>query len=196
MKNFLISCFKPFFDYIDNGKFFRKPYAWFYVLIAVLNLLFPLYILGKVIAGCFFSFTNGSLIAVFIIFWLILALAGWFSFQLWWNRKKKVENLTKEKDDFVAIPVFSNLIQTCGEWCGSYIAIVGCLGSILATVFLGENAGMLNSFYGFGAIDFTAAGIILMPLYGFFIIGVSRFFAEGARALASIANNTKKKARE
>jgi hypothetical protein len=193
MKNSLISCFKPFFDYIDNGKFFRKPYAWFYVLIAVLNLLFPFYILGKVIANRFFSFAEGSLIAVFIIFWLILAFAAWFSFQLWWNRKKKVETLTKENDDFVAIPVFSNLIQTTGEWCGTYIAIVGCLGSILASIFLGESVCFFNSFYGFGIIDFTTAGIVLMPLYGFIIIGVSRFFAEGARALASIANNTKKK---
>ena len=193
MDNPFFNLFKPFFDYIDNGELFRKPYGWLYALIAVLNLLFPFFVLYQAIAGKLFSIMPGKYIFVFILVLLILLAAGWFSFQLWWDRKSKVENLTKESDEFVGIPVFSHFIQTSGEWLGSYIAIVGCLLSLIISLILGSEASSLSqmvpglSFLVSGSL----AGVVLMPLYGFIIIGLSRFIAEQARALASIANNTK-----
>jgi len=193
MDNKFFNFFKPFFDYIDSGELFRKPYGWLYAVIAVLNLLFPLFVLYFAIAEKMFSYMPGKYIFVFILVWIILAAAGWFSFQLWWNRKPKVENLTKDSDEFVGIPVFSHLIQTAGEWLGSYIAIVGCLVSLIASLILGAEAGALSQIPGVGfMLSASFAGIVLMPLYGFIIIGLSRFVAEQARALASIANNTKK----
>jgi hypothetical protein len=181
--------FKPYFDYIDSGKLFRKPYSWLYVVLAVLNLLFPFYVLVKGISV--FDQMEAKMIVFFILFWIVLVVAGWLSAQLWWNRKSKVENLTSMGDDFIAIPVISHFFQTLGEWLGTYIAVVGCLGSIFATIFLGESASyFLPSEVPF--LDISLGGIILMPIYGFLIIGFSRFIAEQARALASIANNTKK----
>ena len=194
MDNPFFNLFKPFFDYIDNGKLFRKPYGWLYAVIAVLNLLFPFFVLYQVIAEKLFSYMPGKYIFVFILVLIILLAAGWFSFQLWWNRKSKVENLTEESDEFVGIPVFSHLIQTAGEWLGSYIAIVGCLISLLVSLILGAEAGALSGIPGLSFfVSASFAGIVLMPLYGFIIIGLSRFIAEQARALASIANNTKNK---
>ena len=192
MDNKFFNFFKPFFNYIDNGNLFRKPYGWLYAIIAVLNLLFPFYVLYQAISNKVFSFMPGKYIVAFILVWIVLLVAAWLSFQLWWDRKSKVENLTKEGDDFVGVPVFSHLIQTAGEWLGSYIAIVGCLVSLVATIFLGTEAEFISHLIGLGAINISAVGIVLMPLYGFILIGLSRFIAEQARALASIANNTKK----
>ena len=54
-----------------------------------------------------------------------------------------------------------------------------------------------ESYYltGMLGIPFLTGGfifIILMPIYGFLIMIVSRFIAEQIRALTSIANNTRK----
>jgi len=186
--------FKPFFDYIDSGKLFRKPYGWLYAIVAALNLLFPFFVLFQTISSGMFKYMGGKYIFVFVLVWIVLLAAGWLSFQLWWNRKSKVENLTGEGDEFVGIPVFSHLIQTAGEWLGSYIAIVGCLVSLFVSLFLGAEAGQLSQIPGLSMVmKGSFAGIVLMPLYGFIIIGLSRFIAEQARALAAIANNTKKK---
>ena len=192
MENNFFIFFKPFFDYIDSGELFRKPCGWLYVAIAVCNLLFPFFVLYNVISTEFLSFVPGKFIFVFILILIILPAAGWFSFQLRWNRKSKVENLTKESDEFVGIPVFSHFIQTFGEWLGCYVAIVGCLFALFTSLILGSDTGAFSQIPGLDFLSVSAAGIILMPLYGYIIIVASRFIAESARALAAIANNTKK----
>jgi hypothetical protein len=192
MDNIFFNFFKPFFDYIDSGKLFRRPFGWLYAAIAGINLLVPFYILYQAIDSELLSLLSGKFVFVFILVWILLVGAGWFSFQLWWNRKSKVENLTAESDEFVGTPVFSHLIQTFGEWLGAYVAIVGSLASLFASLFLGSEAQFLSGIIGFNAFPIGVAGIFLCPLYGFIIIGFFRFIAEQARALATIANNTKK----
>ncbi len=188
MKIFL-SFIKPYLSIIDNGVLFRKPFSWFYATIAILNLLWPLYIL-------LISFSNSSLMNNFFLFflvWLFIAFAGWVSFQIWWNRMLKIE-ASKEDDEFVVIPIFSHFIQTSGEWFGTWISIVGFGVSLLMAIFLsGENSvSFLKetnlSFIG----SFGIAGIIMFPVLGYFIILLTRFLAEQFKALAAIANNTKK----
>ena len=156
MDNKFFNFFKPFFNYIDNGNFFRKPYGWLYAIIAVLNMLFPFYVLYQAISNSVFKYLSGKYIVAFILVWIVLLVAAWLSFQLWWDRKSKVENLTKEGDDFVGVPVFSHLIQTAGEWLGSYVAIVGCLVSLIATIFLGTEAELISQLIGLGAINISA----------------------------------------
>ncbi|MDR1369692.1 MAG: hypothetical protein LBJ72_06155 [Dysgonamonadaceae bacterium] len=191
MENKFFTFFKPYFDYIDDGSFFRKPYYWFYTIFAVLNLLFPLVILVSAIDNHVFSF-GGKVAFAFILVWIILALAAWVSFQLWWDRKSKVINVTSPGDDFVAIPVFAHLIQTFGEWLGTYIAIVGTLTSLLLWLILGAEGAELLQMLGVNFLGMAVSNIVVMPLFGLIIIGLFRFIAEQARALASIANNTKK----
>lgn len=117
---------------------------------------------------------------------------GWISFQIWWNRKNRIMQSSKQGDDFIAIPVFSDFIQTAGEWAGTWIAVVGGLLSLLLSLILGDDMFLMNRALGFGFLDFSFMGIVLFPIYGFLIVIVARVVAEVYRALAAIANNTKK----
>lgn len=77
---------RPYLDYIDSGRFFRQPFCWLYSVLAVLNLLFPLIVLAQSCRlGVFHA--GGKVVIAFIIAFLVLALGGWISFQIWWNRK-------------------------------------------------------------------------------------------------------------
>lgn len=152
----------------------------------------PIYIFVEAVNEGVFD-GPGKLIVVFILIWLIMAFAGWISFQLWWDRRTKILTTSKQDDDFVATPVFSHFIQTFGEWAGTWIGIVGFGFALISTIFLGERGGAgLSNQIGVGVLESGILAIILMPIYGFLIIVVTRFLAEQFRALASIANNTKK----
>ena len=65
MNNKLFTFLDPLLGYIDNGRFFREPFRWLYVIFAVLNLLFPIFILAKVIEMDFFKYAEGKLILAF-----------------------------------------------------------------------------------------------------------------------------------
>ena len=191
MDNKFFTFIKPYLSFIDKGDFFRKPFSWLYIAFAVLNLILPFYILYTAIDNNIFDtfYTPAKFIIVFILVWIVIAFAGWVSFQLWWDRKNKVTETSVENSEFVATPVFAHFIQTFGEWIGTWIGIVGFFVALLATIILGSDA-----VYSIGVpfIQSGIASIILIPIYGFLIVVGSRFLAEMCRALASIANNTKK----
>ena len=191
MNNVFFTFFKPYFSFIDNGYLYRKPFSWFYSLLAVLNLILPLGIL-------FIGIDNGVLgsgakfVMLFLTLWAIIAFASWFGFQLWWDRRLKVTSTSVDGDDFVATPVFAHFIQTVGEWIGTWIAIVGSCTALLTTIFLDDQEFFFLNSMG---LDFLRTGIVfvvLMPIYGFLIIVSSRFLAEQFKSLSVIANNTRK----
>ena len=157
---------------------------------AIINLLLPLYIFYMAVDNNIFD-SSAKFIIVFLLVWVIIAFAGWVSFQLWWDRKSKIIDTSVEGDEFVATPVFSHLIQTIGEWLGTWVGIVGFGSALLTTIILGDEGSYFSRQIG---VDFLGTGwlfIVLMPIYGFLIIVATRFLAEQFRALASIANNTK-----
>lgn len=179
---------KPLFDAIDSGKFFRKPFVWLYIAFAVLNILYPLYFLFQLIDKGAFDYMGFS--AVLIL--LLAAFAGWVGFQLWWNRKDKINAYSRQSDDFVATPTYTHWFQTAGEYIGTMIAIYGVGLSLISFLFT-ESRGMSSlPLPGFG--NMGVVGIIVSPIIGFFVIVVTRMLAELWRALASIANNTKRMA--
>lgn len=190
--NKFINLINPYLDSIDNGSFFRKPLKWLYIVIAIINLIFPIYILYQAIDSGFFEYTNGKQVFFFILIWLVILAAGCFSFQLWWNRKDKVDTSTDKDDEFTATPAFAHLIQTTGEWIGSWIAVVGFFISLFLTLAFGSEASYLSRAMGVGFINVGFISAILMPVYGFVIIIFSRFLAEQFKALTTIANNTRK----
>jgi hypothetical protein len=191
--NKLSSFFDPFFAYIDTGKIFRKPFSWLYGLIAVLNAVFPFIILYWIIDSGLFSMLAAKQIFGIILLWLVMLAAGWFSFQLWWNRLAKVSQLTCDNADFAVTPAFAHLLQTFGEWLGSYIAIVGTFSALFSWLLIDPSIlGHLFKISGFGIFTLGISGIFIAPIYGFLVFVSFRFAAEVARALASIANNTKK----
>lgn len=189
MESKFFTFIKPYLLFIDNGNFFRKPFSWLYILLAVLNLILPIYLLYKAIDNNVFD-APSKFVIVFILIWLIIVFVSWISFQLWWDRKQKVMETSTKVDEFLASPVFSHFIQTLGEWIGTWVGVVGSLTALLATIILGDDAYSLSVLTG---IDFLKSGytfIVLMIVYGFLIIVISRFIAEQFRALAVIANNT------
>lgn len=190
MDNKFFTFINPFLAYIDKGDFFRKPFSWLYIIIGIANLLAPLFILIQSVRDDIFD-APGKVIFVFIIIWVIMAFAGWLSFQLWWDRKSKVTTTSTEGDEFIATPVFSHFIQTLGEWLGGYIAIVGFFFAFFTTIILSSDPYYLRNL-SYGILDSGWIAMLLFPIYGFLIIVFSRFLAEQFRALACIANNTRK----
>lgn len=159
----------------------------------LLNLLTPIILLVMAINNDLFRYGGGRMIAAFILVWLVIAFVSWLGFQIWWNRREKVYAAATAHDDFVAIPVFSHFIQTFGEWAGMFVGIGGALLTLIAAIFLNGDASMLRmmgtgAFFGSGSLIY----IVLNPIYGFIIVVVTRAAAETFRALAAIANNTKK----
>jgi hypothetical protein len=161
------------------------------VLLAIINLLMPIYVFYQAVDNHIFD-APAKFVIVFLLVWIIIAFAGWISFQLWWDRKSKVINTSSVGDEFVSTPVFSHLIQTTGEWLGTWVGIVGFSVALLTTLILGDEGYNLSRQLGLGFMKTGFLFIVLMPIYGFLIIVVTRFLAEQFRALSSIANNTRK----
>lgn len=191
MENKFFTFINPYLSFIDNGHLYRKPFSWLYTFLAVVNLILPIYVFYQAASNISFD-TPAKLIIVFLLVWIIIAFASWISFQLWWDRKTKVTATSVEGDEFVATPVLSHLIQTLGEWIGTWISIVGFSVALLATIILGDDAHSLSYQIGIPFLKTGFLFVILMPIYGFLIIVGTRFLAEQFKALSSIANNTRK----
>lgn len=202
MDNKFFTFIKPYLSFIDNGNLYRKPFRWLYELLAIVNLILPILVFYYAIDNDIFDATT-KLIIVFLIIWIIFAFSSWVSFQILWNRRMKVLNTSAKGDEFVVIPVFSHLIQTLGEFLGTWIGIVGFGIVLFSTIILGEESDYLSQLIGQPTfmsnviffnlkLIYNFLLIILMPICGFLIIVASRFMAELFRALSSIANNTKK----
>ena len=191
MDNKFFTFIKPYLSFIDNGDLYRKPFSWLYALLAIINLIVPIYVFYQAVDNHIFD-APAKFVIVFLLVWVIIAFAGWLSFQLWWDRKSKVISTSNVGDEFMATPVFSHLIQTIGEWLGTWIGIVGFSFALLTTLILGDEGYYLSRQLGLGFMKTGFLFIILMPVYGFLIIVATRFLAEQFRALSSIANNTRK----
>jgi len=194
MENKFLTFIAPYLSLIDKGHMFRKPFSWLYALIAIINLLLPLYIIYQLIDNRIFE-AEFKITITILLAWAIIAFAGWVSFQLWWDRKTKITFSSDDNAEFVATPVFSHLIQTLGEWIGTWIGLAGFGFALLTTIILGEEGRYLG--FGIPLVgEFLGSGwtnVILMPVYGFLIIVLTRFLAEQIKALSAIANNTKHK---
>lgn len=195
MENKFLTFISPYLSYIDKGHLFRKPFSWLYAIFAIINLLLPLYILlDQLIDHRIFDAEFKITITV-LLAWAIIAFAGWLSFQLWWDRKTKITFSSDDNAEFVATPAFSHLIQTLGEWLGTWVGIVGFGFALLTTIILGEQGHYLSYQFGIPIIgQYLGSGwtyVFLMPIYGFLIIVLTRFLAEQIKALSAIANNTK-----
>lgn len=192
MNNKLFAFFEPVWRFIDNGSFFREPFRWLYMAIAVLNLLFPLIVIFGAIGSGVFEYMSGGAIFAFVLVFILLIALGIMSFVLWMDRQKKLKVQLREENEFVAIPMVSHFIQTLGEWFGFYIGIFGCLSSLLFMLFGGDE--MLNRVIGANLLPWGTGVVMLIiyPIMGFLIVVSARLLAELYRALASIANNTKR----
>jgi hypothetical protein len=172
---------------IDSGKFFYKPFFWIYTLAAVASLVIPVILFVMLLNEGVFS-APSKIIAVSLLNWLFIAFAGWVAFKIWWDRKNKVHDITKRSMEFVAIPIFSHLIQTVGESLGVVIAITGLGKHLISTIFFGAT----SVFIAPGLYLPSIAFIVIMPILGFLVVVFFRVFAESLKALVTIAINTRK----
>jgi hypothetical protein len=173
---------------IDQGDFFIRVFQWVYLVFSVMNIFFPLYLLYLIVDNNVLD-TNGKFIFLTLFVWLATAIAGWFSAQIWWDRRARIGYSSSEHQGYQVSHLFSNFIQTFGEWAGTYITIIGFVVALLANLF------DERSFFS-GEMDFLpeADGIfalVIIPMYGFLIIVSSRFVAEQIRALFTIASNVR-----
>jgi len=175
---------KPYLNFIEKEKLFSLVY----IVMAVVNLVIPFVILYLVIDSGFFSY-GAKYVFAFVFTWIVIVFAFWIGFQLWWDRRKQIADVASS--EFIATPIFSEILQTFGEWLGTVIGIIGAGGGLIATIFLGNDARYLFSAIGLGFFRSGALTIIAGPVLGFFIIIIFRFLAEQLRILAALANNTK-----
>jgi len=190
MQNKFFTFIAPYLSSIDDGKFFRKPLSWLYSLIALVNLVVPFFVL--VVFGRYF-FRGGAIYFLgSVLVWLTIGGACWIGFQIWWNRKEKINLSSSTGDDFIATPAFAHFIQTLGEWIGTLIGFLGFMFGIFSIIALGDLIDYFSDFLGVGFINMGMFSVIIAPVYGFLIIIITRFLAEQIRALVTIANNTKK----
>jgi membrane protease YdiL (CAAX protease family) len=193
MENKFLTFFEPVMTYIDSGKLYRKPFSWLYALLAIINLLLPLYTLFSAIDKGLFHNLPGKAIFIFLLVWLISAFFYWFGFQFFWNRRKKIAAVAEEGADFVAMPVLAYLVQSLGEYIGIFIGFMGFSFALLASIFLDDYVARDLSYY-LGVDDLFKGSfvfVLVMPVVGFLVIVITRVLAEQIRALAAIANNTK-----
>jgi hypothetical protein len=175
---------KPYLDIIGKEKIF----SFVYYVMAVLNLLLPVVIMVAVIYS---GFPSGKLGVAFGFSWLVVTFACWISFQLWWDRRTKISDTADTQ--FVATVAFSSILQTVGEWVGTFIGIVGAGVGLVATVLLGSHSAIIFEMIGMDFLSAMGPGVIIVgPVTGFFIIVIFRFLAEQLLVFASIANNTGK----
>lgn len=190
MDNKLFTFFELVWGYIDRGTFYREPFRWLYGTVSVLNLLFPPYIIYTVTDSGVFEFLSGGDIVACVLVFLLLIFLGIMSFSLWMDRKKKMKDILLDNSDFVAIPMVSHFIQTLGEWLGFYFGVGGCVISLFFVVFgLGDSLGQL---FGILPLGTGLSMVVIYPIVGYLIVVSGRLIAELYRALASIANNTKR----
>ena len=184
-ENKFFSFSKPYLDFIDKSKI----YSLIYYVMAVINLIIPFIVLYRVIDTGFFKYVEAKYIFAFVLSWLVIVFACWIGFQLWWNRRKKVVELGTS--EFSATMIFSEILQTFGEWLGTLIGIIGAGAGLLAYIFLGNDINYLFYNLGMKKLALGPAIIIAGPIIGFIIIIFFRFIAEQLRLFASLVNHTR-----
>ena len=175
---------KPYLDFIGKGSIF----SFVYLIMAAVNLILPFVVIYMTINSGLFSLGAKYVFAI-ILAWIVIFFACWIGFQLWWDRRKSI--LSMDQTHFFATVIFSEILQTFGEWTGTLIGIVGAGVGLLGSIFLGNDINYLLSSLGMGFMSFGIGVVIIGPVIGFFNIIIFRFIAEQLRMFAALVNNTR-----
>lgn len=187
----LIFSLASYINAIDTGSFYRGPFSRLYMLIGIFNLCMPFFLIYRGAHFGIFGATD-KVKLVFWLLWIVLSLASWLGFQLWWDRSSKVNFVSLKGDEFVAMLVIANFIQTVGEWIGLMVSIVGFSLGIFTFLIFGSHITSLPDdlmrIFVFGDISI----LFFLPLLGYLLTFLARICAEILKVFFSMANNIKK----
>lgn len=177
---------------IDSGSFFREPMRWLYVVIGILMSLGCLIGIWQLIDTGVFKYQ--ALYAILAT--LVMLAVSVFAVLFWINRSKHLKDKVQVNDDIVAIPVVAHFTQSIGECVGIIMCTVVALMAFLVPLLAGDMGGYM--FRELIPIDVSGPlltaifGALFCVIWGYLIILVAHFWAETMRAIASIANNTRR----
>jgi len=195
MGNYLFM--KPVLQLISLGHFFRKAFAVFLQILAVVIAIAGLVNwvgIWKSVAG-----QDALLILGIIIFQLFFVIAVYMVVHTMFIRAGDISALPDS--DYTVIPIVSIALKLCGEIYACSSAVLAVAGGILIW-FIGGNAfyfiqksGIFMSGPGFGGYGSGFLGGIMFIVGGlllaFLVLVVSYFLAEIVAVVADIAKNTR-----
>lgn len=188
---------KPVLQLISVGQFFRKAFAIFLQILAVVIAIAGLVAwvgIWKSVAG-----QDASLILGIIIFQLFFVIAIYMVVHTMFIRAGDISALPDS--DYTVIPIVSIALKLCGEIYACFSVVVAIAGGILIW-FIGGNAfyfikksGIFMPGPGFGGYGSDFLGGIMFIVGGwllaFLVLVISYFLAETTVVLADIAKNTR-----
>jgi hypothetical protein len=188
---------KPVLQLISVGQFFRKAFAIFLQILAVVIAIAGLVAwvgIWKSVAG-----QDASLILGIIIFQLFFVIAIYMVVHTMFIRAGDISALPDS--DYTVIPIVSIALKLCGEIYACFSVVVAIAGGILIW-FIGGNAfyfikksGIFMPGPGFGGYGSDFLGGIMFIVGGwllaFLVLVISYFLAETVVVLADIAKNTR-----
>lgn len=127
---------------------------------------------------------GGNTTMAFILFSLMIILAGILNFLIWWSRYKSMEILIKVQHKFVATPIASHLLQTLGESLGLTIALWGFFSSL---IFFTCNVKMGQ--FGLNFTDLGLISIFLPIVVGFLVLFLFSILSELLKLVVIVYDN-------
>ena len=185
---------KPVLQLISVGHFFRKAFAIFLQILAVVITIAGLVSwvgVWKSVAA-----QDVSVILGIIIFQLFFVIAIYMVVHTMFIRADDISALPDA--DYTVIPIVSIVLKLCGEIYACFSVVVAIAGGILIW-FIGGNAfyfikksSLFMPGFGYGS-DFLGGLMFIVGglLVSFIVLVVFYFFAETVVVITDIAKNTK-----
>lgn len=186
---------KKYLNWCNNSKKFIKIFQIiFYYVPAILT---PLLLLATYIRDFENLFYYHPIFySVLMLIWIIVF--GYFNFKILWTRAKDLSQEVDNKKYFV-IPTLGHYIKTNGE-------LIAALCLTLPILLIGIQFLVIFGYNGYDTYDdlfgnipimqslsgIPIAGVVILPLYGYFALIFVKLVSESLTALVDIANNTTK----
>lgn len=184
-------------ELIDNGRYLIRPFKWMYLMNAILSwapaVFFIVAVIGQLEPSLRYTegWTKIVCILGIFIFFVFLLFVGYLGFLFWTNRKKRIDDIVKEGDSAIAIPLFADWVKCIGESCGMFLGLVIPIGLIVLYMFF-----LLTGYQGFYKdgtfiiVLFAMLGIIVVcEIASYFIILINRYISERIKIFGQMAND-------
>ncbi len=186
---------KKVIDSISQGDFFRKAFAIFLRVLALVITITG--IVGLVTIWKIMSADSVKMVAGIVIFQIFFIFALYMVVHALLIRAGHIAELPE--GDYTVIPIASVFFKLCGEMYASFAAIMSLAGGVLIW-FIGREAfyfiGKVSIFkYGFQTGSDFSGGLTFIIggwLVAFFVLVIFYFLSEAVVVMTDIAKNTKK----